>query len=182
MRKDDFNMKKMFTREYSNYLYKSSDEEVWLKRPTPEQFNKLKDIVKELSVEDEEKGIVLDQLKSIECIYDIYIMLSSQADEVRLMSVDEFATSMSKVVYELRIPQARALYKAVVELLKDVSEEIYEDIMAKLKEIENANKILEMAISENESLNKSKDLINKAMEISKEEKEKKNKELMADEG
>ena len=97
------------------------------------------------------------------------------------MSVDEFATSMSKVVYELRIPQARALYKAVIELLKDVSEEIYEDTMAKLKEIENANKILEMAISENESLNKSKDLINKAMEISKEEKEKKNKELMADE-
>ena len=40
-------MKKMFTREYSNYLYKSSDEEVWLKRPTPEQFSKLKDIVKE---------------------------------------------------------------------------------------------------------------------------------------
>ena len=53
-------MKKMFTREYSNYLYQSRDKEVYLLRPTKKQWDNIKQFtiqIIRISEEEERKEV-----------------------------------------------------------------------------------------------------------------------------
>lgn len=139
-------MKKMFTREYSNYLYQSKDKEVYLLRPSQRQWQDLKQYMYNTLKKNSEGNYEMNEQKSIVLIKAIYDMLSSQKEETKNMTLQEFSDAMNKVIFELKIKQAVTLYRRVEELIKDICEEIkYETIQA-IQSVEDYSDTLDLLI------------------------------------
>ena len=64
-------MKKMFTREYSNYLYQSKDKEVYLLRPTKKQWDNIKQFIINSLQKDKDGGYSINEQKSIVFIKNV---------------------------------------------------------------------------------------------------------------
>lgn len=139
-------MKKMFTREYSKYLYQSKDKEVYLLRPSQRQWQDLKQYMYNTLKKNSEGNYEMNEQKSIVLIKAIYDMLSSQKEETKNMTLQEFSDAMNKVIFELKIKQAVTLYRRVEELIKDICEEIkYETIQA-IQSVEDYSDTLDLLI------------------------------------
>ena len=139
-------MKKMFTREYSNYLYQSKDKEVYLLRPSQRQWQDLKQYMYNTLKKNSEGNYEMNEQKAIVLIKAIYDMLSSQKEETKNMTLQEFSDAMNKVIFELKIKQAVTLYRRVEELIKDICEEIkYETIQA-IQSVEDYSDTLDLLI------------------------------------
>ena len=137
-------MKKMFTREYSKYLYQSKDKEVYLLRPSQRQWQDLKQYMYNTLKKNSEGNYEMNEQKSIVLIKAIYDMLSSQKEETKNMTLQEFSDAMNKVIFELKIKQAVTLYRRVEELIKDICEEIkYETIQA-IQSVEDYSDTLDL--------------------------------------
>lgn len=121
-------MKKMFSREYSEYLYKNKTGEVWLKRPSITEWNNIKELIKSSTKISEEGDYKISETESVEYIKYIYDNLTSQSQETKNMDLEEFIVAISRIVYELKVREAISLYRKIEELLKDISEEIEYDI------------------------------------------------------
>lgn len=139
-------MKKMFTREYSKYLYQSKDKEVYLLRPSQRQWQDLKQYMYNTLKKNSEGNYEMNEQKSIVLIKATYDMLSSQKEETKNMTLQEFSDAMNKVIFELKIKQAVTLYRRVEELIKDICEEIkYETIQA-IQSVEDYSDTLDLLI------------------------------------
>lgn len=139
-------MKKMFTREYSKYLYQSKDKEVYLLRPSQRQWQDLKQYMYNTLKKNSEGNYEMNEQKSIVLIKAIYDMLSSQKEETKNMTLQEFSDAMNKVIFELKIKQAVTLYRRVEELIKDICEEIKYETVQAIQSVEDYSDTLDLLI------------------------------------
>lgn len=166
-------MKKMFTREYSKYLYQSKDKEVYLLRPTKKQWDDIKQYIMNSLQKDKEGGYEINEKKSVVFIKLIYDILSSQKEETSPMSLDEFFNAINKVVFELRIKQAVTLYRKVEDLIKDICEEIKYEALQGLQAVNDYSDTIDLIIDKQQVDKKVKDLTEKLEETKKLEENKK---------
>lgn len=152
-------MGKMFTRTYSDYLYKNKKGDVWLKRPSSKQFDELKQISIQLASKNEDN--IISKSDSIILIKYIYQKFTSQSQEVKSMTVEEFTKAFNEVVFEKKIREAVTLYKRVGELLSDVADEIHEDAEANLEIIRALSKTIDSQLSKNEISSEFVDILKK---------------------
>ena len=168
-------MKKMFTREYSNYLYQSKDKEVYLLRPTKKQWDNIKQFIINSLQKDKDGGYAINEQKSIIFIKVIYDMLTSQKEETKPMSLDEFFNAINKVVFELKIKQAITLYRKVEELIKDICDEIKYEALQGLQAVNDYSDTIDLIIDKKEVDNKVEQLTEKVDATKKLNLEKQNK-------
>lgn len=167
-------MKKMFTREYSNYLYQSKDKEVYLLRPTKKQWDNIKQFIINSLQKDKDGGYSINEQKSIVFIKVIYDMLTSQKEETKPMSLDEFFNAINKVVFELKIKQAITLYRKVEELIKDICDEIKYEALQGLQAVNDYSDTIDLIIDKQEMDNKVEKLTEKVDKTKKINLEKQN--------
>ena len=173
-------MKKMFTREYSKYLYQSKDKEVYLLRPTQKQWENLKQYMYNTLKKNNEGNYELNEEKSIVIIKVIYDMLSSQSEETKTMSLEEFSKSMNKVIFELRIKQAVTLYRKVEELIRDICEEIKYETIQTLQSVEDYTDTIDLLIDKQNMDSKIEQLTEKVDKTIKENNINKDNEVIVE--
>ena len=174
-------MKKMFTREYSNYLYQSKDKEVYLLRPTKKQWDNIKQFIINSLQKDKDGGYSINEQKSIKKIKTIYDMLTSQKEETQPMSLEEFFNAINKVVFELKIKQAITLYRKVEELIKDICDEIKYEALQGLQAVNDYSDTIDLIIDKQEIDNKVEKLtekVDKTKKINLEKQNENNREIV----
>ena len=124
-------MSNYLTKPKKNILYKNRKGDIILYNPTIEQWNDIKNLIKNSTKKDEKGNLVMDE-NNINYLYYIYKNLTTLSNEVENMTIEDFKNNMNnKLFVENNRPMIR-LYRKIKELIID---EIVDDIKYEMNEM-----------------------------------------------
>ena len=124
-------MSNYLTKPKKNILYKNRKGDIVLYNPTIEQWDDIKNLIKNSTKKDEKGNLVMDE-NNINYLYYIYKNLTTLSNEVENMTTEDFKNNMNnKLFVENNRPMIR-LYRKIKELIID---EIVDDIKYEMNEM-----------------------------------------------
>ena len=124
-------MSNYLTKPKKNILYKNRKGDIVLYNPTIEQWDDIKNLIKNSTKKDEKGNLVMDE-NNINYLYYIYKNLTTLSNEVENMTIEDFKNNMNnKLFIENNRPMIR-LYRKIKELIID---EIVDDIKYEMNEM-----------------------------------------------
>lgn len=124
-------MSNYLTKPKKNILYKNRKGDIVLYNPTIEQWDDIKNLIKNSTKKDEKGNLVMDE-NNINYLYYIYKNLTTLSNEVENMTIEDFKNNMNnKLFIENDRPMIR-LYRKIKELIID---EIVDDIKYEMNEM-----------------------------------------------
>ena len=124
-------MSNYLTKPKKDILYKNKKGDIILYNPTIEQWDDIKNLIKN-STKKEEKGKLEMDENNINYLYYIYKNLTTLSNEVENMTIEDFKNTMNnKLFVENDRPMIR-LYRKIKELIID---EIVDDIKYEMNEM-----------------------------------------------
>lgn len=124
-------MSNYLTKPKKNILYKNRKGDIVLYNPTIEQWDDIKNLIKNSTKKDEKGNLVMDE-NNINYLYYIYKNLTTLSNEVENMTIEDFKNNMNnKLFIENNRPMIR-LYRKIKELIID---EIVDDIRYEMNEM-----------------------------------------------
>lgn len=124
-------MSNYLTKPKKNILYKNRKGDIALYNPTIEQWDDIKNLIKNSTKKDEKGNLVMDE-NNINYLYYIYKNLTTLSNEVENMTTEDFKNNMNnKLFVENNRPMIR-LYRKIKELIID---EIVDDIKYEMNEM-----------------------------------------------
>ena len=124
-------MSNYLTKPKKNILYKNRKGDIVLYNPTIEQWDDIKNLIKNSTKKDEKGNLVMDE-NNINYLYYIYKNLTTLSNEVENMTTEDFKNTMNnKLFVENNRPMIR-LYRKIKELIID---EIVDDIKYEMNEM-----------------------------------------------
>ena len=124
-------MSNYLTKPKKDILYKNKKGDIILYNPTIEQWDDIKNLIKNSTKKDEKGNIVMDE-NNINYLYYIYKNLTTLSNEVENMTIEDFKNTMNnKLFIENDRPMIR-LYRKIKELIID---EIVDDIKYEMNEM-----------------------------------------------
>ncbi len=124
-------MSNYLTKPKKNILYKNRKGDIVLYNPTIEQWDDIKNLIKNSTKKDEKGNLVMDE-NNINYLYYIYKNLTTLSNEVENMTIEDFKNTMNnKLFIENNRPMIR-LYRKIKELIID---EIVDDIKYEMNEM-----------------------------------------------
>ena len=124
-------MSNYLTKPKKDILYKNKKGDIILYNPTIEQWNDIKNLIKNSTKKDEKGNLVMDE-NNINYLYYIYKNLTTLSNEVENMTIEDFKNTMNnKLFVENNRPMIR-LYRKIKELIID---EIVDDIKYEMNEM-----------------------------------------------
>ena len=124
-------MSNYLTKPKKDILYKNKKGDIILYNPTIEQWDDIKNLIKNSTKKDEKGNLVMDE-NNINYLYYIYKNLTTLSNEVKNMTIEVCKNTMNnKLVVENNRPMIR-LYRKIKELIID---EIVDDIKYEMNEM-----------------------------------------------
>ena len=124
-------MSNYLTKPKKDILYKNKKGDIILYNPTIEQWDDIKNLIKNSTKKDEKGNLVMDE-NNINYLYYIYKNLTTLSNEVENMTIEDFKNTMNnKLFVENDRPMIR-LYRKIKELIID---EIVDDIKYEMNEM-----------------------------------------------
>ena len=124
-------MSNYLTKPKKDILYKNKKGDIILYNPTIEQWDDIKNLIKNSTKKDEKGNLVMDE-NNINYLYYIYKNLTTLSNEVENMTIEDFKNTMNnKLFIENDRPMIR-LYRKIKELIID---EIVDDIKYEMNEM-----------------------------------------------
>lgn len=124
-------MSNYLTKPKKDILYKNKKGDIILYNPTIEQWDDIKNLIKNSTKKDEKGNLVMDE-NNINYLYYIYKNLTTLSNEVENMTIEDFKNTMNnKLFVENNRPMIR-LYRKIKELIID---EIVDDIKYEMNEM-----------------------------------------------
>ena len=124
-------MSNYLTKPKKDILYKNKKGDIILYNPTIEQWDDIKNLIKNSTKKDEKGNLVMDE-NNINYLYYIYKNLTTLSNEVENMTIEDFKNNMNnKLFIENNRPMIR-LYRKIKELIID---EIVDDIKYEMNEM-----------------------------------------------
>ena len=124
-------MSNYLTKPKKDILYKNKKGDIILYNPTIEQWDDIKNLIKNSTKKDEKGNLVMDE-NNINYLYYIYKNLTTLSNEVKNMTIEDFKNTMNnKLFVENNRPMIR-LYRKIKELIID---EIVDDIKYEMNEM-----------------------------------------------
>lgn len=124
-------MSNYLTKPKKDILYKNKKGDIILYNPTIEQWDDIKNLIKNSTKKDEKGNLVMDE-NNINYLYYIYKNLTTLSNEVENMTIEDFKNTMNnKLFIENNRPMIR-LYRKIKELIID---EIVDDIKYEMNEM-----------------------------------------------
>lgn len=124
-------MSNYLTKPKKDILYKNKKGDIILYNPTIEQWDDIKNLIKNSTKKDEKGNLVMDE-NNINYLYYIYKNLTTLSNEVKNMTTEDFKNNMNnKLFVENNRPMIR-LYRKIKELIID---EIVDDIKYEMNEM-----------------------------------------------
>ena len=124
-------MSNYLTKPKKDILYKNKKGDIILYNPTIEQWDDIKNLIKNSTKKDEKGNLVMDE-NNINYLYYIYKNLTTLSNEVGNMTIEDFKNTMNnKLFIENNRPMIR-LYRKIKELIID---EIVDDIRYEMNEM-----------------------------------------------
>ena len=124
-------MSNYLTKPKKDILYKNKKGDIILYNPTIEQWDDIKNLIKNSTKKDEKGNLVMDE-NNINYLYYIYKNLTTLSNEVENMTIEDFKNNMNnKLFIENDRPMIR-LYRKIKELIID---EIVDDIKYEMNEM-----------------------------------------------
>lgn len=124
-------MSNYLTKPKKDILYKNKKGDIILYNPTIEQWDDIKNLIKNSTKKDEKGNLVMDE-NNINYLYYIYKNLTTLSNEVKNMTTEDFKNTMNnKLFVENNRPMIR-LYRKIKELIID---EIVDDIKYEMNEM-----------------------------------------------
>ena len=124
-------MSNYLTKPKKDILYKNKKGDIILYNPTIEQWDDIKNLIKNSTKKDEKGNLVMDE-NNINYLYYIYKNLTTLSSEVENMTIEDFKNNMNnKLFIENNRPMIR-LYRKIKELIID---EIVDDIKYEMNEM-----------------------------------------------
>ena len=124
-------MSNYLTKPKKDILYKNKKGDIILYNPTIEQWDDIKNLIKNSTKKDEKGNLVIDE-NNINYLYYIYKNLTTLSNEVENMTIEDFKNNMNnKLFVENNRPMIR-LYRKIKELIID---EIVDDIKYEMNEM-----------------------------------------------
>ena len=124
-------MSNYLTKPKKDILYKNKKGDIILYNPTIEQWDDIKNLIKNSTKKDEKGNLVMDE-NNINYLYYIYKNLTTLSNEVENITIEDFKNNMNnKLFIENDRPMIR-LYRKIKELIID---EIVDDIKYEMNEM-----------------------------------------------
>ena len=124
-------MSNYLTKPKKNILYKNRKGDIVLYNPTIEQWDDIKNLIKNSTKKDEKGNLVMDE-NNINYLYYIYKNLTTLSNEVENITIEDFKNNMNnKLFIENNRPMIR-LYRKIKELIIN---EIVDDIKYEMNEM-----------------------------------------------
>ena len=124
-------MSNYLTKPKKDILNKNKKGDIILYNPTIEQWDDIKNLIKNSTKKDEKGNLVMDE-NNINYLYYIYKNLTTLSNEVENMTIEDFKNNMNnKLFIENNRPMIR-LYRKIKELIID---EIVDDIKYEMNEM-----------------------------------------------
>ena len=124
-------MSNYLTKPKKDILYKNKKGDIILYNPTIEQWDDIKNLIKNSTKKDEKGNLAMDE-NNINYLYYIYKNLTTLSNEVENMTIEDFKNNMNnKLFIENNRPMIR-LYRKIKELIID---EIVDDIKYEMNEM-----------------------------------------------
>ena len=135
-------MSNYLTKPKKDILYKNKKGDIILYNPTIEQWDDIKNLIKNSTKKDEKGNLVMDE-NNINYLYYIYKNLTTLSNEVENMTIEDFKNNMNnKLFIENNRPMIR-LYRKIKELIID---EIVDDIKYEMNEmLDNISTLIDEA-------------------------------------
>ena len=124
-------MSNYLTKPKKDILYKNKKGNIILYNQKIEQWDDIKNLIKNSTKKDEKGNLVMDE-NNINYLYYIYKNLTTLSNEVKNMTIEDFKNNMNnKLFIENNRPMIR-LYRKIKELIID---EIVDDIKYEMNEM-----------------------------------------------
>ena len=124
-------MSNYLTKPKKDILYKNKKGDIILYNPTIEQWDDIKNLIKNSTKKDEKGNLVMDE-NNINYLYYIYKNLTTLSNEVENMTIEDFKNTMNNKLFVENNRSMIRLYRKIKELIID---EIVDDIKYEMNEM-----------------------------------------------